>query len=126
MVIFLVCFTLMACKKDHCPQTSMAFIDEISIRDSISVNDSTEMLVKLRAPELCWENLFAVLKQRSQFEYNLMGYGTPACCSDYCVCPPERLIKDTILFFRPTLPGTYRFTIFASDDALMIDSLIVY
>jgi hypothetical protein len=126
IVIFLLCLILFACRNDHCPQTSEAFIDEISIQDSIRVNDSTEIHVKMRAPELCWEDLFAVLKQRSQFEYELRSFGKPTCCSDYCVCPPERLIMDTILFFRPTIQGTYRFTVLVSDDAVKIDSIVVY
>ena len=80
--------------------------------------------IKARAKETngCWSNLNFVLTKNSDFEYSLEAFGT---FESYGACPDVMVYGDTIIAFKPTQTGLYKFNILKSQNVTVTDTMIV-
>lgn len=100
----------------------MVGIPEILIPDeTVQLND-IQIIAKAQANNGCWSNLYFEWKKTKEFEYSLKAYGT---YESFGMCPEMLVTKDTVIDFKPTETGTYRFHISRKPHEVDVHTLVV-
>lgn len=97
-------------------------INAILVPDSAYSMEQIPIRAKAQAYNSCWRRLYFELKKTKDFEYSLKAFGV---YESFGVCGEKIVTRDTVIYFRPQVKGTYLFHISRTPTEVDIDTLIV-
>jgi hypothetical protein len=97
-------------------------LSEVSIPDTAKNLEYTHIGARAEQSNGCWSNLHFILSKRADFEYSLAAFGT---YESYGSCADVMVYADTIIDFKPTETGIYKFYITKKPYNNIIDTMIV-
>jgi len=124
ILLCLTCLTISCISTDgfYINTTDYVNIIEVSIPDTVNNLQDAQIRAKAMAPNGCWSNLNFVFSKNTGFEYSLIAIGN---YETQGTCPEVIVYKDTIINFKPTNTGIYKFFITKTPYDISIDTMIV-
>jgi hypothetical protein len=105
--VIIACLVIItSCTKDY--QFGNVGISEISIPDSVKVNELVKIIIKAEATNGCWSNLSIEFTEKNVFEYLIQASGKFSGCKN-CNCPDIMIYEDFEIDFQPKIKGIYFF-----------------
>lgn len=97
-------------------------INAIQMPDSAISMDYIHIRAKAQAYNSCWRKLYFELKKTKDFEYSIKAFGV---YESFGVCSDKIVSRDTVIYFRPQVKGTYLFHISRTPTEVDTDTLMV-
>jgi len=124
IVLSILFLTIIGCEKEGIKKhTVVTNIEEWMIPDTVMVNEDVQIFVK--ASYGCVYDLSVQLKEKEQFSYSLVAFGTFTCYNGDCKCATAYTYKDTIIHFQPAQEGTYLFAVTERKNKIYTDTMMV-
>lgn len=97
-------------------------INNIEIPDTSYYPDIVNIKAQAVAEDGCWRDLHFIFEKKAEFVYTIKALGTYEI---YGPCPGIMVYQDTIIEFRPSHKGRYKFQILEYKNKTVEDSLYV-
>jgi hypothetical protein len=102
--------------------TSQCDIIHYQLPDTIALPDSAQISAVAQAGSACWSNLGFLLSKTTDFEYYLQAFGV---YESYGSCPEVIITADSVIKWKPTQTGLYKFHVFKTPYEVETDTIIV-
>jgi hypothetical protein len=92
------------------------------IPDTVDNLTDNHIAANSKAPNGCWSNLTFQLTEDNDFEYSLRAFGL---YESFGTCSEGIVYGDSVITFKPTKTGLYKFNVYKGPTEVVIDTMIV-
>jgi len=92
------------------------------IPDTVDNLTDNQISANSKAPNGCWSNLTFQLTEVNDFEYSLKAFGI---YESFGTCAEGIVYGDSVIAFKPTKTGLYKFNVYKGPTEIEIDTMIV-
>lgn len=106
----------------HVKARRIVNISEAHIPNNGQVNHNIGITLKAEATNGCWSDLIITLNKIDDYHFLLNATGL---LTSSFVCPEIMIYQDTIINFKPALPGKYFFQVNETPFIITRDTLVI-